>query len=196
MKRKIGILNELKKISNDDEALNALSNISEASNNLELHMAKFCERNPNNPRCVGVDSYETVLKRQNMIKERLKAVEEKEIKRQKKWINPNKWYTYDNWFVIVFIFFPIPFGIYGGIMRLISKNPNLKVDSDNNTNTSSLVSNAAASSVVSKYSEEKNDESFWRHPFLVKELPVYLIMLLFCFFSFIILIGMFNNKFS
>ena len=195
-KKKKGILKELDKASKDPKLLNALSNFSESYDKLELNMAKLCERNPNHPSCANVDSYETVLKRQKMIKERLKAVEEKEIKRQKKWINPKKWYTYDNWFVIVFIFFPIPFGIYGGIMRLISKNPNLKVDSDNNTNTSSLVSNAAASSVVSKYSEEKNDESFWRHPFLVKELPVYLIMLLFCFFSFIILIGMFNNKFS
>ena len=192
-KKKKGILKELDKAKKDPKLLNAFSNLGDLDDRIELNLAKLCERNPNHPKCVGVESYETVLKRQNDKKQRLRKLrikeEQKEDQRQKKWKNPNKWYTYDSWFVIVFIFFPIPFGIYGAIMRLISKNPNWKADFHNNNNTST-------SSVVSKDSEEEIDKSFWRHPFLVEKLPIYLIIFIIGFLAFAVLIGMLNNKFS
>tara|TARA_B110001452_G_scaffold264970_1_gene268856 strand:+ start:107 stop:481 length:375 start_codon:yes stop_codon:yes gene_type:complete len=104
-KRKEGILKELDQASNDPkkELANALSNFGDHYDQLNLDIAKLCEKNPNHPSCVGVESYETVLKRQKKLK------------------NPKKWYYYNSWLVIVFIFFPI-FGVYGAIMRLKNKN--------------------------------------------------------------------------
>tara|TARA_B100000963_G_scaffold25560_1_gene19153 strand:- start:1411 stop:1839 length:429 start_codon:yes stop_codon:yes gene_type:complete len=122
--KKEGILNELDQASKDPkkEAINAMVNLDKQYDQLLLNMAKICERNPNHPMCAGVDSYETALEKQKVLNERLKNIEQKELRRQLKWKNPNKWYTYDNWFVIVFFLFP-PLGIYGGIMRLKNKNP-------------------------------------------------------------------------
>ena len=64
-KRKEGVLKELDQAAKDPnkKLANSLSNFSKQYDQNELNMAKLCERNPDFPGCIGVDSYEKVLKR-------------------------------------------------------------------------------------------------------------------------------------